>query len=149
MRSLRSGAGKLHWYQSDASRRLDLAKAIGTLDVTHTAVVGHGRRLTTERARRKCMEALLPDLEHSGVDTVTLESRQQRNNRHDIDMVDACRRKKIISQGFHVTFALGMSEPLLWLPDASCGSVLADQRGDSTFMKQLGGTLRMLSIAAH
>ncbi|MDR7302733.1 hypothetical protein JOF55_002914 [Haloactinomyces albus] len=64
-------------------------------------------------------------------------------------MVDACRRKKLISQGLHVTFAVGTDEPLLWLPDITCGSVLADQRRDASYLEQFGDAARLLFIEAR
>ncbi|MBA8822883.1 hypothetical protein FHX42_000212 [Saccharopolyspora lacisalsi] len=76
------------------------------------------------------------------------EARQAKNDERDVDMVDACRRKRPISQGFHVTFALGAEEPLPWLPDVACGSVLVDQRGDSSYLEQFGDTARLLFIEA-
>ena len=143
LHELRPRGGKLHWYESDAAHRLDLAKAVGALELEHMTVIGRGCGARTERARRKCMERLLPDLDGAGVDTVVLEARQQANNRHDINMVDACRRKKLISQGLHVTFALGHVQPLLWLADVACGSVLASQRGEHGYLEQFGEAARI------
>lgn len=92
------------------------------------------------------MEVLLPELERTSVDTVMFEARQIRNNRHDLDMVDACRRKKLISQGLHVSFGAGQDEPLLWLADVTCGAVLGSQRGESSYLQQFGSSARVLTI---
>lgn len=144
--TLRTGTRKLHWYKSDPQHRLELAKAVSVLGVSHTAVAGRGQPLVAERARRKCMEVLLPELEYAEVDMTLFEARQNRNNRHDTNMVDACRRKKLIKEGFHATFALPGDEPLLWIPDIACGSVLAAQRGDTSYLEQFGTAIRVLNI---
>lgn len=137
LRALKRGGDKLHWSKEPHQRREEIAKTLGDLELLSVSVVARTPHLYAERARRKCMEALLPYVETVRADTVTLESRQHRNNRHDLDMVDACRRKRLISEGLHVTFALPGGEPLLWLPDIVCGAVLAAERADTRYLTQL------------
>ncbi|MCI2421621.1 hypothetical protein MOQ72_29725 [Saccharopolyspora sp. K220] len=145
LRELHAGPRKLHWYESDARHREYLAKSVGALNVRHVSVVGQGRVLRPERARRKCMELLLTCLESINVGVVALEARQGRNNRHDINLIDACRRKKLISR-LQANFVGGNDEPLLWLADIACGSVLAAERGVGDYLVQFGNTTRVHRI---
>ena len=148
LHALQSGPGKLHWYDADAVRRLHLAKTVGTLTARHISVVARSASLQAERGRRKCLEALLPELESAGAEQVLLETRQRRNNKHDIDMVDACRRKKLIGERLHVSFGPPKNEPLLWLPDIACGAALAAERGDDDYLQQFGDSSTVLSVKA-
>ncbi|MFI0463447.1 DUF3800 domain-containing protein [Saccharopolyspora sp. 5N102] len=145
LRDLHTGPRKLHWYKSDAEHRKYLAKGVGALNVRHVSVVGHGQALRPERARRKCMEVLLANLESINVRVVEFEARQGRNNRHDIDLIDACRRKKLIAR-LQATFVGGNDEPLLWLADIACGSVLAAERGTADYLAQFGDAARLHRI---
>ncbi|MGW5642544.1 DUF3800 domain-containing protein [Saccharopolyspora sp. NPDC003752] len=145
LRDLHAGYGKLHWYKSDSEHREHLAKGVGALDIRHVSVVGHGHAIRPERARRKCMEVLLASLESTSVRAVAFEARQGRNDRHDIDLIDACRRKKLISR-LQATFVGGNDEPLLWLADIACGSVLAAERGVAGYLTQFGDTARVHRI---
>ncbi|MEV6231634.1 hypothetical protein AB0L88_27635 [Saccharopolyspora shandongensis] len=147
LRDLHTGHGKLHWYKSDSEHRDYLAKGVGALDIRHVSVVGHGHSLRPERARRKCMEVLLASLESINVRVVVLEARQGRNDRHDIDLIDASRRKKLISR-LQAMFVGGNDEPLLWLADIACGSVLAAERGIGQYLTQFGDTARVHRIEA-
>ncbi|MEU6268962.1 hypothetical protein [Saccharopolyspora shandongensis] len=103
LRDLHTGHGKLHWHKSDPERRHRFSKSLSTLPARHLTVIGRGRT-GPERARRKCMEALLPALEDIGIRNAMFEARQRVNDKHDTDTVDACRRKKLISR-LSVTFA--------------------------------------------
>ncbi|MDA3646086.1 hypothetical protein LZ318_21705 [Saccharopolyspora indica] len=147
LRELHAGRQKLHWYKSDAEHREHLAKGVSALNLSHVSIVGRSQGLRPERARRKCMEVLLPRLESIGVRFVVFESRQGRNNRHDTDLIDACRRKKLISH-LQATFIGGNDEPLLWLADIACGSALAAARGTDSYLTQFGDTVHLQKIDA-
>ncbi|WP_249124450.1 hypothetical protein [Saccharopolyspora erythraea] len=147
LRALRPSSGKLHWYESDHSHRLHLAKAVGVLPVGHITVIGRGKQLRAERARRKCMETLLPELDRSAVGPVVFESRQLRNNKQDQELVAVCRRKRLLSGRIQVSFVPGGSEPLLWVADVACGAALADQRGEPACVAQFGAAMSTISIS--
>lgn len=146
LHTLRTGAGKLHWYKSDPHRKLDLAKAVGALGLDHLAIIGRGQNLHPERARRKCMERLLPEVESAAVDMVTFEARQSRNDRQDRELIAVCRRKRLLSARLHATFVPGGTEPLLWVADVACGAALAAQRGELSYLEQFGDSAQLLTM---
>ena len=149
LHALQAGAAKLHWSKEPPSRRSEFVKAISSLACVSTVVVGTGIPLHTERARRKCLEALLPEVEASGITMLTAEARQLRNNKLDQQTVAVCRRKRIISDVLHLDFVPGGAEPLLWLPDIVCGAVLAAHRGDGSYLEQLADSALQLHIDAR
>ncbi|KAA5837052.1 hypothetical protein ABT337_27435 [Saccharopolyspora hirsuta] len=148
LRSLQQGGEKLHWRKEPPSRRTEITKAIAGTDMLAISVHGHAGALRPERARRKCMEALLPELERAGVSIVQFEARQAQHNKHDSEMVVSCRNKRLITGKLSIDFAPGVFEPLLWLPDAVCGAMLAAQRGDHSYANQLLGQTQLIHIDA-
>ncbi|QIZ35999.1 hypothetical protein [Saccharopolyspora sp. ASAGF58] len=147
LNGLQQGGGKLHWSKEPPHRRAEIVKAVSAQTVRSVAVVGASRPLFAERGRRKCLERLLPEIEMLGADIVTFETRQERNNKLDTDMVDACRQKRLITNRIRVTFAPGGSEPLLWIPDVACGAALAAERGDRSYLEQLGCNARIIRVS--
>lgn len=149
LRSLQQGGEKLHWSKEPQQRRNEVTKAVSALGFASVSVIGSGVHVHAERARRKCMEVLLPELEGAGVETVTFEARQARNDKQDRELIAACRRKRLLSSRLHASFLGGESEPLLRLPDIVCGTVLATQRGDDSYLQQFGSTAHLLFIEAR
>jgi hypothetical protein len=129
---------RLHWFAESAKRRDRIAHAISELDVV--AIVALGRplhRQKQERARRRCLECLLYELEGFGVTQVWLESRTKSQDQLDRRLVDSARDKGLISRQLSVDFGQPVQEPMLWLPDAVAGAVSADQRGESRWLLTL------------
>ncbi|MEV0697790.1 hypothetical protein AB0I53_07710 [Saccharopolyspora sp. NPDC050389] len=149
LRELRRGGEKLHWSKEPPHRRSEITKVLCSLTARSVAVVGTSKPLFPERGRRKCLEALLPELELAGADIVTFETRQKHSNKLDADMVDACRQKRLITPHLRVTFAPGSSEPLLWIPDVTCGAVLAAERGDESYMNQVRDSAQVIRVNAR
>ncbi|MDA3626321.1 hypothetical protein OU415_12800 [Saccharopolyspora sp. WRP15-2] len=96
MRGLRRGGEKLHWSKEPPHRRVELTKAFSSLMVHNVVVIGSSTPLFPERARRKCLEVLLPDLEVHGAEIVTFETRQKHSNKLDADMVDVADRSDLL-----------------------------------------------------
>jgi len=69
------GESKVHWYQSNDSRRQYLTELLRSFPFLGVTVVRHETGASDRRHRRKCLETLLPLLEHYGCGSVTLESR--------------------------------------------------------------------------
>ena len=114
-------ARKLHWRDMGTPHRAIAITTIGTLDATHTIIVG--TRTTpakTERARRQCLERLLPLLEQDGVTTYCMESRGRGLDRMDADLVNAMRTTMRIN--LQITHVAGREEPLVWIPDQVLGA---------------------------
>ena len=105
----------------DAAHRAIAIATINTLDATHTVIVG--TRTTPariERARRQCLERLLPLLEQDGVTTYRMESRGRKPDRRDISLINAMRSSGRTSMD--VIHLLADSDPLLWIPDQVLGA---------------------------
>lgn len=108
------------------------------MSALHTVVIGapiDPRR--QERARRKCLEALLFYLQDAGVVRLWLESRNDAANRRDIAAVTAARAKQIIQYGLLVDRALPSEEPLLWMADLVAGAVSAAESGEPIYRELL------------
>jgi Protein of unknown function (DUF3800) len=148
LRALRYGSRKLHWQSERHPRRLDLAKSIGSFGADHLVVVGRAKRLRAERARRKCMETLLAELDQRQISIVIFEERQGRNNQRDMELVAACRRKRLITQRLGVDFGAAGSEPLLWLPDIACGAIRAAEHGQGAYLELVEHTIQRIDIDA-
>lgn len=124
------GAGRLHWRGESEPQRRKIIAAIAACDMVHAVVVGVEMRAgQQERARRKCMQRLLFQLEAVGVSQVWLESRTESLNRRDMRLVEQLRGERTISRAIRVDVALPSVEPMLWVPDAVAGAVSAARKG--------------------
>ncbi|GAB6986541.1 hypothetical protein [Nocardioides pyridinolyticus] len=136
------GAVRLHWRGEGDPRRAIITSTIASCDLINAVVVGspldHRRQ---ERARRKCMQRLLHELEALGVSQVWVESRTKTLNRKDLQMVDALRGEGVITRALRVDFRLPSEEPMLWVPDAVAGAVSAARKGTETTHRKLLGEM--------
>lgn len=133
---LYAGKRKLHWHNENTSRRDTIIRTISDFDQISVIVVAHrvGRRI--ERGRRKCLEALFPELVSLGVHHAVFESRAAGDQR-DLRLIETWRGMRVIPRQLRVEFALPHGsdpEVLLWSADAVCGAVLASVRGDSAYL---------------
>ncbi len=93
------GARKLHWRDMRPSFRGKVVDAMAAMDIDHVivAAVPMSQWNTAERARRKCLERLLPLLETEyNVDTLVLERREISQDRNDIRFIDGLRSRRFI-----------------------------------------------------
>lgn len=136
---------RLHWRDEDAPRRTKIAEAVGGLNVAATVVIGSPLAKTKqERARRKCLEALLPHLEGMGVSRVVTEQRTPSLVEADRKMVIAIRGKRLIGPGLRVETARPKEEPMLWLPDAVAGAFgAARDAGKPEYLALIGSVERI------
>jgi hypothetical protein len=127
---------RLHWRDETGPRRTKIAATISVVDMAAVVVVGApmaNRR--QERARRLCMETLLPTLEQDyGVSRVFLEARTQTLIRKDREHVANLVGKRLITPALRVDTARPLEEPMLWIPDAVAGAVGADRLGNSGWL---------------
>ena len=92
-----------------------------------------------ERARRKCLEALLPHLEQMGVTQIVMERRTPSLVGADRRMVIAIRGKRLIGGGLRVETAQPKEEPMLWLPDTVAGAFgAARDAGQPEYLALIG-----------
>lgn len=137
LRSLRQP--RLHWHAGEDPRKTKIAESIGALALPATVVVGMPlAKSKQERARAKCMEALLRALEVQGVSQVWLEARTPSLIRRDMRLVDALRSQRLITPAIRVDTALPGDEPMLWLPDAVAGEVAASRDGQPEYLALIG-----------
>jgi hypothetical protein len=130
---------RLHWHAEEDPRRTKIAESIGALALPATVVTGMPlAKSKQERARAKCMEALLTELEAQGVTQVWLEARTPSLIRRDMRLVDALRSQGRITPSIRVDTALPRDEPMLWLPDAVAGAVRADREGQPEYLALIG-----------
>ncbi|MGH8879497.1 MAG: hypothetical protein ACRD0P_19470 [Stackebrandtia sp.] len=118
---------RFHWrHESPRHQRLAVDIVAG-LDALHVVVVGmpldHSRQ---ERARRKCMERLLRELDYVGVTEVLIESRANKPNIKDLQRVNVLRIREAIGPELRVAHGRPLDEPLLWLPDLVAGTVTSN-----------------------
>ncbi len=111
------GAAKLHWRSMTDAQKAESVAAMSrarhqTTIVSASPLVG----IKQERARRKCLEALLAKLETLGVDVLTLESRREPLDGRDRDCLLYARRAHVV-QSIDLAHVAGQDDPRLWLPD--------------------------------
>ena len=115
------GDRKLHWRDMPLPLRKKSVRAIAEMDHLTTVVVAAPLdRQKQERARRKCLGALLPALEKLGVSLAILEGRDRKADLRDVETAKYLRRQGTISD-ILVTHA-GTEEHGLWLPDQILGA---------------------------
>lgn len=91
MSSLRMSQRKVHWRDEGTRRRQAIIEAIANTCIEHIVVVRQRipAERRTERARRKCLERLITELEARGIHELVLESRGPSDDQRDIDMLNA------------------------------------------------------------
>lgn len=146
--SLCSGTRRrLHWHEEAPARRTKIAKVIGGIDMAAIVVIGTSMaRNKQERARRICMETLLPELQHMGVSQVLLEARTPTLNEKDRRQVASLIGKRVISSTLRVSTGRPSEEPMLWVPDAVAGAVAADRDGRSQWLDLLRQTVTQIEV---
>lgn len=142
------GQARLHWHDEKTSRRAAISAAVAKINMAAIAVVGTPvKRAKQERARRQCMEVLLPHLEELGVTTAWLESRTRGLNIADAKIVAAMRNKHLLTSRLRTEIALPLEDSMLWLPDVVAGAVRAARTGGETvWLAQISGTVTQIDI---
>lgn len=127
------GAVKLHWTDESSRRQSLVTETIAGLPVRHLVTVRTGAAHTpTERRRRTCLKRLCWWLQQEGVDHMILESRGPKDDRRDMDALQAFRAQHVITSDLRMDHVRGRTEPLLWVPDAVCGAIVQTRRGTHT-----------------
>lgn len=139
---------RLHWHDEGDRRRSQIAAEVAATGLQGLVVVGTPvMRAKQERARRLCMEALLPELHADGVNQVWYESRTAVLNNADTRMVSALRGKRLLPPSMRVDHARPTEEPMLWVPDAVAGAVNAAQGANTQWLTTMGPSVRIFTIA--
>ena len=97
-------------------------RALANIPALTTVVVGAPMNpRKQERARRKCLEAMIDILVDQGVEELVLEARDSRLDQRDVQLVDAMKSKH---KGlvFSIRHKRGFEDPKLWVPDQILGA---------------------------
>ena len=103
------GQVKLHWTDERKSRRRKIVDTLSEID-SMQAIITHRSEVSkkTERHRRKCLEQMYFELSEMHVHNVTLESRQEAQNRRDVAHIVALQgRDKVLASDCD-TYAVAM-----------------------------------------
>lgn len=116
------GAKKLHWRDMGQKMQKESLGIIGAIEhrmtVIATCPLNEDKQ---ERARKKCLEALLTHLETAGVQNLVLESRGKNADKKDIECLFYLRRSGAIST-IDLTHAEGCKERNLCIADQILGA---------------------------
>ena len=129
---------KAHWYGRKSNKRDQMAKIIASLPIKALVVVRTSQDAERlERRRRKCLEQLLMALAEDGCESLTLESRGERDDKRDRELLPALQAQKRIVSPIKLNHTAGPGEPMLWLADAVCGAVVSERLGEPRWWKMI------------
>ncbi|MFC7382090.1 hypothetical protein [Sphaerisporangium rhizosphaerae] len=145
MDALRHGkAPTVHWRTERAPRRSLIANTVASLDCASMVAVGfYGTPSRSERARRRCLERLLPELSIQRAGAVILESRREQDAR-DRAILTALRRQGRISSEMSVNWQRAGSDAALWTADVVAGIVTGWLDGDQQWWPLLEQQVTLL-----
>lgn len=148
LRSLRDEhQPRLHWGTESPDRREKIAATVTDIDMAAVVVIGIPlAKAKQERARRICMETLMPYLAAMGVDHVSLEARTPSLNDRDLKQVQAMRGKQLIPTALRINIAQPSTEPMLWIADIIAGVVGAARKGNPQYLALMRQTVTELTI---
>ncbi|GIH72631.1 hypothetical protein [Sphaerimonospora thailandensis] len=120
LESLRLGKSpRLHWRDESPARQLAITERLVNMPIQGIVTVYlHGKEVRTERARRRCLERLLIEVEQTGVSTVVIESRSPEQDHLDRGLLTGLRTANVLPKSLTVIWKPSVSEPLLWAADA-------------------------------
>ncbi|GAA4795715.1 hypothetical protein [Corynebacterium canis] len=135
------GQIKLHRTDESAPRRRSIVKTISEIESIQVIVTNSSEKSKkTERYRRKCLERLYYELVELKVYHLTLESRQEAQNRKDIKHLAALQSSGVY-RGLRISHARGGDDPLLWIPDVVLGALNATKQGNPEYWDLLKGNV--------
>jgi hypothetical protein len=142
------GQRKLHWYDDRGEpRRRKIIEAIAQLEGQHLVVIRSGDpAVAPERRRRLCMKQLLWELEQLGVGHAWLEARERKQNARDRRLLDQLRASRHMTAQLRMDHIPGPEEPLLWVPDAVAGAVVADRLGVPHYRAIISQQIRLIPV---
>ena len=126
---------KLHWRDADEQHQRAIHHAVAPMAVDHMVVVAtpaDTRR--PERARAKCLERMLQELDGLGVGQLIMETRTASLNQRDLVLIDHLRGGRRIPARIRLEFEQPSAEPMLWLPDQILGMVGDAEAGNNRWL---------------
>ncbi|MDL5155523.1 hypothetical protein [Actinomycetospora termitidis] len=105
---------KLHFHSEGRRRRHELVARVAELEAVHLVAVRTAAQEHSERRRRMCLKAVLPELEYKfGIDQVALEARERRQNERDLALLVQLRSSRSMGSSLRMNHPRGPVEPLL------------------------------------
>lgn len=96
---------KLHWHSADDRRRRAIMRVVDSLPSQHVVIVAIPvDRNRQERARAKCLERMLYELDARGVAELVMEARTDALNRKDLRLVDQLRGSRRLTSSIRLNF---------------------------------------------
>jgi hypothetical protein len=140
-------ATKLHWHEMDRLQQKDAAHRVAGIEGFHVVAVGTPvPRRRQERARTRCLRALVSELHGFGVQQLLIEARAPDLNRRDVATVQDARFALPKGSRFRVDHIPGSAEPLLWVADVVAGVVRASRQGSPVQLDLLGERVHVLEV---
>lgn len=79
----------MHWREMGRGSQAKSLRTVANTDaMTTVVIVVLINQRKQERARRKCLGALLPNLENKGIDKLVIESRNPVQDARDVQLAD-------------------------------------------------------------
>lgn len=131
------GQVKLHWTDERDSRRRKIVDTLTSID-SMQAIITHRSAPSrkTERFRRKCLEQMYYELSDMQIQDVTLESRQEAQNKKDREHIVALQGQGQCA-ALRIKHVRGGDDPLLWIPDAVLGAFNSIHLGQDQFWEPI------------
>lgn len=140
---------KVHWHNRDARQRMVAVDTVAALEVPSIIVVRTSRSAErSERRRRRCLDRLVPELIDRDVRKVTAESRGAKDDRRDMDMIQALRSRRVLTGDLQLDHRAGPREPLLWAADIACGAVTQHRTGNGSYLARISSSVTIIELSA-
>lgn len=137
-----------HWHDESEERKALGIETLAQLPALHIVVIGTPMRESQqERARKICLETLFPLLDGAGVQRFVMDSRQERGDARDLQMVRNCQRKRLIGRDLRLSFDKSRTEATLIAADIAAGAVGESLEGDSPHVGAIAHLLDVHTIA--
>ncbi|WP_067183935.1 DUF3800 domain-containing protein [Microtetraspora niveoalba] len=148
LESLRLGKSpRLHWRDESPTRQLAIAERIADMPIRGIVTVYlHGGEVRTERARRRCLERLLIEVDKAGVAAVSIESRTPEQDHLDRGLLTGLRKARVLPKSLTVRWQPSASEPLLWAADAVVGATTWWLDGQTRYYDLLCERVHMICL---
>ncbi len=149
MRDLRGRrrSDKLHWNEMDDQEKQMATKAVSELDGFHIVTVGAPvPAKKQERARARCLNALVHELHSFDVKLLAMESRTRQLNARDVQVVQGARYQLPKGSQFRIDHIKGAEEPLCWAADIVAGALRAHREGRSGLRELLDDCLYEVEV---
>lgn len=143
---IRKKIPKLHWRDMTPSEKRRSIPVVESLSLPHiVAAAAPLDNIKPDRARHKCLERLLPELElQYGVTRLVMESREATQDERDLACVRGLRSRGFIRR-LRVDFMPGESDARLWIPDQVLGAIGDAKRGGESY-SGLIASVHMLDV---